>query len=800
MRPPRWPSLLGISLVSAAVLMLEVTLTRIFSVTMWYHLAFMSISLALMGGAMAGVYVYLFGHRLSTERLGQQLTWLTILFSASIVVCFYIYLRIPFDAMTTVPQLQPEGVRSLALIYFDLAVPFFFGGACLSLAISRWSAVAGRVYFADLIGAAVGCWLSVVMLNALGGPGAVLSAAVLAALAALAFSRAFRLRFWPLTVLWLAASLGVVGWGGNSGAFHVVSTKIGEIEQATVYERWNSFSRVTVHEHWTPFPFGWGLSEIHQEPDIGHYLVLIDAAAGTPIQRFDGDLSAVQFLRDDVTSMAYYLRPNASVLIIGPGGGRDVLTGLVFGARRIVGVEINPAIVGAVRGEFADYAGHVYDQPGVSIYVDDARGFIARSKEQYDIIQASLIDTWAAASANAFALSENSLYTVEAFQDYFDHLTPDGVLSVSRWLFSSQPAETLRLVNLGLVSWQRQGVADPTQHLAVVIIPKSYLAPEAMATVLLKRTPFTADEVATLQREAERLHFVVLYAPGVEASNPVADFVRAADREAVVRGYAVDISPTTDDRPFFFNLARFGDVLNASWEESTVYRNSAQAIRILTMVLGVSGVMVALFIIGPLVILKRETLRGEGWAARLVYFAALGLAFMLVEIPVVQRLTIYLGHPIYALVVVLSSLLLAGGVGSLFTGRVAVGDAPRFLTWLLPALGAVILAHVLIVPWLLAITQPWLLVARIALSAGLIAPLGVLMGQPFPLGLKWTGAAAPDAVPWMWGVNGAASVMGAVLAMAVALHLGFRVTLLTGLLCYAGAWVTVRWLAGRKGL
>jgi len=260
-------NLLGVAGISAAVLMLEIALTRVFSATMWYHFAFMSISLALLGGAVAGVFVFLFAPRLPVERLQGQLARFALLFSLAIPICFILFLRIPFHVDMLQPPLQAQAVLRLALIYLVLAVPFFFGGVTITLALSRWSDTVGRVYFADLTGAGLGCLLSILALNGLGGPGAILGAALVAGLAALLFASG---RARGLRAGWLVALIPLLVLRDQVGVLDIVSTKAGSIDKQRVFESWNSFSRVTVHEHWTPFPFGWGMSLIHQEPDPGH--------------------------------------------------------------------------------------------------------------------------------------------------------------------------------------------------------------------------------------------------------------------------------------------------------------------------------------------------------------------------------------------------------------------------------------------------------------------------------------------------------------------------------------------------
>jgi len=782
-------NLLGVAGISAAILMLEISLTRVFSATMWYHFAFMSISLALLGGAVAGVFVFLFARRLPAERLQGQLARFALLFSLTTPICFLLFLRIPFHVDMLQPPLQAQAVLRLALIYLVLAVPFFFGGVTITLALSRWSDTVGGVYFADLTGAGLGCLLSILALNGLGGPGAILGAALVAGLAALLFAAG---RAWRLRVGWLVVLVSLLALRDQIGVLDIVSTKAGAIDEQRVFERWNSFSRVTVHEHWTPFPFGWGMSLVRQEPDPGHYLLLIDSSAGTPIQRFTGDLNNVQFLRDDVTAFAYHLLDRPDVLIVGPGGGRDVLTALVFDATQVTGVELNPAIIQAVRDDFGEYAGHIYDQPGVRVVVDDARRFIAGSAEQFDLIQASVIDTWAATTAGAFALSENSLYTRQAFKSYFEHLTPDGMLSVSRWYLHDQPAETLRLVLLGLEAWEQQGIERPSDHVLVVLNPQNWLAPEAMATVLFKQTPFTPAQVARAQQEAERLGFTLSYAPGLSsADNPVARAILAQDRNSFIRAYPLDISPPTDDRPFFFALARLGHLLNRDWDTSVVYRKSVETLNVLTSLLGITIVAAGVFVLGPLGVARRRQTEAGGWLQRLVYFGMLGLGFMLVEIPVVQRMGLYLGHPTLALAVVLFSLLISSGLGSLSTQRVSPAAAVTALQRRIPILFVLILFQGYVAPLLLEWSQAWSLTLRIVATVGLLTPLGFFMGMPFPLGWKWASRDATAATPWLWGINGALSVVGSVLAALVSIQFGFRITLLIGLLAYGLAWIVL---------
>jgi hypothetical protein len=800
MRTMRIRSLIGIALVSMAVLNLEIALTRIFSVMMWYHFAFMAISLALLGSGAAGVWLYMAQRRFPPERTPERLALLAMAFALAAVGSLTLYTRLPFDAQTMDQGVDWAAAGWLALTYLLLALPFFLGGATIALAVSRFGAAVGCVYSLDLAGASAGCLLSIVALGAVGGAGSVLLSGLLGALASVLFALEAERRAWRAGTLAVTVLMAGLLAGNVAGPWLRVGHRTGfEANHALLWERWNALSRVAIYEDpWWLQPFGWGLSPNYEGPDPGHLLLLIDSKAGTPIQKWTpGDWTTIDFLRYDLTSLAYYLLSEPDVFIIGPGGGRDVLTGLLFGARQITGVELNPAIIDAVRNEFAEYAGYVYEQPNVQVEVQDARTYLARQDRAYDLIQASLIDTWAASSAGAFALSENGLYTREAFLSYYRRLSEDGIVSFSRWYFPQDPAETLRMVALGLDSWRRAGVADPAAHMVVIAnLSQNRSATEGLATMLLKRSPFTDVEIGWLAAICQDMAFTILYAPGQALDpNPVQDLVMAPDLDRAIAGYRLDIAPPTDDRPFFFNFVRPGSALSADYMQSHVYRAGAQANRVLAIVLAISAGCTALFVLAPMVLRRAATRELRGRWSYALYAAALGMAFMLVETPLIQRFAVYLGSPTYALAVVLFTLLLSSGIGSATTHSLPAESAPRRLGRVLPGLVGLLLLQLVLLPLLLRWTQPWGLVARIGLCVGALFPTGLLMGQPFPLGIKWAHSRASEAIPWMWAVNGAASVIGSTIATAVALRAGFRMVSLAGMLCYGAAFllVTVFW-------
>ncbi len=779
----------GISFVSLSILMLELVLTRIFSVTMWYHFAFMAISLALLGMSVSGICIYLFPHRFPKDGFQRQLALLALLFSMAILLSFFIHIRVPFPS-----EISLSGLFSLGLTYSVVAVPFFLGGFCLSLAMAHLSGDISKLYFSDLGGAGVGCILTIPALTLFGGPGAVIVVSIFACVAALLFSSAAKDQKLLLTAIVLSFLLtGLLIVEIRSDILRISFIKLGKREAPKLYEGWNSFSRIAVHppQESLPRPFGWGLSDNYEGHMPDELIMTIDAAAVTVITEFDGDLEKVAYLKHDITALAHYLKEDASVLIIGPGGGRDVLTALAFNQREVYGVEINPLIVEVVNNLYGEFSGHVYSQPGVNIVLDEARSYIARLDRGFDIIQSSFTDTWAATSAGAFILTENNLYTKEAFLDYYHHLEPDGILTLSRWFFEELPGETLRLASLGMAAWADAGVDDPRQHIIIVRKMRGEDSPIGVGTVLLKRSPFLPSEIEEVERVSWEMGFDVIYTPLACREEAFCDLMMSDDLMGFCRTYPIDVSPPTDDRPFFFYMLRPKDFLKIFGPHRIrqgLTEANLRAVFILVSLLLIVALITLAFIIGPLSIFRRGDLKAtEGKVGLLSYFTCLGLGYMMVEMSLMQRFILFLGHPVYALSVVLFSMLLFSGIGSLLTNLTPFRPINARLALVIIALVTLLSGYTLFLPGAFEYLIKMETSGRIAISVLSLLPLGLLMGMPFPLGIKLVTRKASEVVPWVWGVNGAASVLASVLAIVVAINSGFTSALLIGLLAYFAA-------------
>ena len=768
---------IGLFLTTLSLLQLELFLTRIFSVTMWYHFAFMAISLAMFGLAAGAVLVEVMKKRDAHSSLAN----IGLLFALTSAACFTAQLYIPAD---------PESrLAWTALAFVLISIPFVFGGMAVCVALTRFPKHTGSLYAADLAGSAAGCLLTIPILNHIHAPTAVILNAAIAALAAIAFSLPVKGVARNLSIVSCVGLIFISGINQNTKWIDIKWIKGGRNWGDGLYEKWNALSRIYVRETGSD-PFGWGMSPAYEpKRKLDQLYLNIDSGAATVITKFDGRLEPLEHLKYDVTALAHYVRKPTSVLVIGVGGGRDILTSLVFGHQRVIGVEINPDILGVLTNRFTDYAGRLQQNPAVTLVNDEARSYIARTPEKFGIIQASLIDTWAASSAGAYVLTENGLYTKEAWRTFLDHLAPDGILTMSRWYYEAQPAETLRLAALATASLMDEGVRNPRQH--VMIIRKqdsSELGQYSVATILVSKQPFTDAEIDRMAEVSKSMEFIPVLTPRYAERPEFESVVTPARYEELIRSYPLNIEAPTDDTPFFFHMLRASDLLKASTYQGMNELN-LKAEKVLGTLLSIVIGLSAIAIIAPLTL--RRHVRRSCSRSLMLYFAAIGLAFMMVEIGQLERLIVFLGHPIYGLTVVLFVLLVASSLGSLCSHRFG-----RWI-WLLPILlGAFILLSPVVTRELVGASTP----LRIIVSALLLFPSGFFMGMAFPLGVQQARRADGDApTAWYWGINGAFSVISSVLALVVAVFWGVTMTLLVGLLAYLLALVALAVNRNRSG-
>ena len=771
-RPVFW-LVAGLFFVTLATLMLEVLDTRLLSVLTWYHLSFLAVSVAMLGMAAGAVLVFVGGAAFSRERAARLLPAAAAAFAVAVPLSHIANLVIPFPVVRggSAAEIAALGIATIAL-----TIPFIISGIAVTIALTQTSDRIGLLYGADLVGAAAGCLAIIWLLELTDITSTALATAAAAAVGAWCFARYNGSRGAGVMVLaaglFACAALNATA-DRPLGVIYPKSRGLWMDERSLDYSAWNAHSNVIVRVPATSAPFLWGPAQDAPKTPVRAALAAIDGDAGTVITHWDGNPASLDWVQYDVTSLPYRLR-KGRVAVIGVGGGRDVLTAIWAGNPEITGIEINEALVGILARRYRDVT-KIVDHPGVRLVHDEARSYLTRAPGRFDVLQMSLIDTWAATGAGAFTLSENGLYTREGWQVFLRALTPTGVFSVSRWYDPAAASETTRLLSLGVGSLLDFGIREPRRHLVLV-------TRERVATLMVSPAPFTEEDGRRLREIAAARGFTIQVSPWQPAGEDTLARIAAAgswdDLEAATQHPYFDFSPPSDRRPFFFNMLKPSGLIQRDRSASAgIVSGNLLATRTLFGLCGVAGVLVLAIIGWPLAMSGRPDAPRGLFAAALAYFAIIGLAFMFIQIPLLQRFSVYLGHPTYTFSIILFLMILAAGLGSFASERVDVGRSRRVA--LLPAgIAVAVLAETLLLQPAIAATVGWNLPGRTLIVALFVVPLAFALGFCFPIGLRLVSRRAPALTPWMWGVNGACGVMASIVAVMVSMWLGIEFNLL----------------------
>jgi hypothetical protein len=776
-------------LLSAATLVFEINLSRLFAVAQFYHFAFMIVSLALLGFGASGTFLAIFP-RFGRQNPGRSITASALGAAASIWAAYLVTNHLHFDSFSIAWDRRQIGI--LAIHYLLLALPFFFSGLAVGLLLACLPGSAGIVYSVNLTGSALGCLGALGAPSLLGGEGTVILSSGLAALGGLVAAQPsgpasgdrghYR---WTLglTGLVLFVNVAALGWQVIFSAPHpLLVLKLSPYKSLSyalqvpgaeiLSQRWNAFSRLDLVS--SPgirsLP---GISLRYLSLPPPEYGLLIDGDNLSPVVLPESDLSFTDY---QLTTLAYKLRPAARTLVLEPKGGLDLLAAVHQGSTHIIAVEPNPLVVEA--------AAHIYTLPQIETIFGTGRSYLRRSRTQFDLILFSLTDSYHPVQSGAYSLAEDYRYTLEAFQDALRRLDRDGILVIPRWL-QVPPSEFLRVFILAVTALEQDGL-DPGERIAAI---RSFNT----GLLLVKKIPLTPAEIAAVRAYAAEQAFDLVYLPGIQAAETnrynvlkesiyyqaFSGFLSASSRQAWLAAYPFEVSPPTDDRPFFGHYFKWAQApqilaeLGKSWQP---FGGAGYFVLLILLVLAVG--MAVMMIVLPLALMhKHSPLPGSALAC-FSYFGLLGLAFLLVEIPLIQRLILFLGHPAYAFTTALFSLLLFSGFGSQSIHRISHRGS----------LGVLVILILIVpwgLPWLFDLTLGYPFPTRVMLSVFALAPLGFLMGVPFPHGIRKLEQAAPDLIPWAWAANGALSVVASILAALIGLSLGFQRALLLGALCYA---------------
>ena len=789
----------GLFLLSAATLAFEINLTRIFSVAQFYHFAFMIVSLALLGFGASGTFLALFP-RLRERDPARLLVLLSWGFALAAVGSYALTLYVPFDSFRIAHDFRQGLV--LALHYVALAAPFFFSGAAVGLLLAARRGSVRRTYAANLTGSAAGCLLAVVAPSLVGGEGTVLLSAALGLAAAVLFTfqasrhgRAQRIGHPVSSTIQAALALVFIFAALRPPAlleiklspYKGLSYALLYPDSELIFRQWNGFSRVDVVRSRSirSLPGRGFRCPGQPPPQMG---LTVDGDDLSPISQVTPGFTDLAFTDCLLGALPYHLRPDARALVLEPRGGFDVLVALAEGARAVTAVEKNPLIVEAVQAQ-AEWAGDLYRDPRVTVVVEEGRAYTRQTRGQYDVVTLSLTAPQRPVTSGAYSLAEDYHYTVQAFADYLARLDDGGLLAVPRWL-QVPPSEAIRAFALAVEAVEQRG-GDPRASLVAL---RSY----QQMLILVRRGPFTEAELETIRAFAAPRAFDLVYLPDIRPDEvnqynvlPEPDYYRACsglleadDRGAWYQLSPFDVNPPRDDWPFFGHFFRWRQAPDVLAMAGHVWQPFGGAgYFVLLALLALAVVAAAALILLPLAVRGRSgEERGGSLVVPLAYFALLGLAYLFVEIPLLQRFILFLGHPAYAMATVLFALLLFSGLGSLVSRWVPLW----VVLLLLPLLAG---GYALGLPALFAAMLGRSLEIRFSVAVVALAPLGLMMGMPFPKGLALLEHRSSTLVAWVWGVNGAVSVVASILAALLALSWGFSTVLATGAACYTGALV-----------
>lgn len=786
----------AIFLVALVTIATQILIGRILSVMYYYHFAFAGITFAMFGLTAGALKVYRKSDYFSSKRTNQVLAEYSSRFALSLS------LSVIFHAWLIGVALNNH-IEIVAFFLFISSIvlllrAFTESGVCIALLLTRFPAFTSRLYTFDLAGAALGCIVIILALFVLDPISTLLLMSTTLAILGFVFlsaeaSSSIKKRVKATAVtLCIISLIQIATLIGGSPLITLSWAKLEVITGEPVYQKWNTYSLIAVKSYEDKKPFGWGFGTAQKEQIEQKYLD-IDWDAGTILTKFDGDLGKIKYLKNDIINIAYHLRSMNDVAVIGIGGGRDILSALSFGVKHVQGIELNPATTHALTHEFSDFVGHLDKRPDVSIATAEARSYLVSNQKTYDFIQISLIDTWAATAAGGLSLSESKLYTTDAWRDFMDRLNERGILSVSRWYDPTlHPGEFQRMAAIAGKLFRTMYPNDnPRAHMLAAYVSRPG-ASNGIITLILSKSAFTAEEVENFVATCEKLNFQPLLTPQ-KADETIAKLASGNEDQAFLDTLPLDVSASTDDRPFFFFMTRLESFFSNSQtqvsQDSTSAKNNLNyknnlGVYTLLFVFIVTLFASIAYILFPLIIVsKQQKINITSAFPYMMYFGCIGLGFMLIEIAQMQRLMIFLGHPVYGLSVVLFTLLLASGIGSYL--QRSVTRAQKNL-WLWPLVLCLVLSMIgILTPQITDHLKFYDTGVRILATGLITGVMGLFMGMMFPIGVALASVNHETFLPWYWGINGAASVFASVFAVLLSLYYGISFTFWAGVAFYA---------------
>jgi len=800
---PSFSFLLVIAVISASALAYEVLLMRLFSIIQWHHFAYMIISLALLGYGISGVFLALNRDRL-TRSFPSAIFINLLLFSFSAPACFLLAQQIPFNPAEIL--WAPVQLGYLCSIYLLLTLPFFFVANIIGLSFYQYQEQVSSIYAADLIGASVGS-VGVILLLFVVFPEKILIVLILMGIFAILIVSRYTFRgqdvytkFWTNAsiIIGMAITFALTGWVTLNVSPYKSQNQLLQIPGTKVIAKYSSPLGLisVVKSADTPLRHAPGLSLNATTEPPEQLAVFTDADNMTAITRYDGNPETVSYLDQTTSALPYHLRQLSNVLILGAGTGSDILQANYHTIKHIDAVELNPQVIELIKEKYADFAGQIYSSAHVNLYTGEARGYVATTRKTYDLINISLLDAFGASAAGLYSMAENYLYTEQAIQQYLQHVSPNGYLSITRWI-KIPPRDEPKLLATVIIALKQANTGQPGQQ---IIMIRSWQT----STLIVKNGVISGEEINRLKQFCNERSFDLVYYPGISAQEvnrfniqqqpylyQAAIALLSAESQAFIDDYKFNIEPATDDRPYFFHFFKWqslAEILSILDSGGIFLLESGYLILIAALL---QAIFASLLLIALPLCLWKSKLGFKSRSGKhlriLVYFFCLGLAFLFIEIAFIQKFILILHHPLYAITVVLSAFLLSAGAGSHFSKKLSQSPAKSLIMLPVAVISVVSICYSLgfdsITVFLLETGN----FTRYVFSVLLIAPLGFCMGMPFPMALARISQSTPALIPWAWGINGCASVISAILAILIAMQFGFTALVFLAIVLYCVA-------------
>ncbi len=803
---------IGIFFFSTSVLLFELSLMRVFSILQWNYLAFMIISIAFLGYGASGTFLSVFSSILKKAKgknLYKYLLFFSLLFSLGSLLSIFVISKVPFDLYRLITDRYQ--LLYLVIYYLAIATPFFFAGICISLAISKLPEKVNKIYFCDLSGAAIGCISFLVLSNYISLSNLLIIPPLLSFLASFLFSLKLKNKSSAIYVVGIFVFIILFSGAESFYSFPInpyksLFTLLRYPNSRIIDRQENSFARLEVVES-EGVKYAPGLS-LNFSGEIPEQLGLVTDGDGlSAITRLEGEdnlegLKKIEFSDYISSALGFHLTGDkGDILIIGPGGGLDILGGVYNEADEIWGIEMNPDVKILLQGNYADYSGNIYNREGIKILTGEGRSILKGLDQKFDLIQISLIGSSNTASGGFYSISENYLYTVEAFMDFWQHLSDGGKLGITRWL-KFPPREIVRLCSISLEALSRMGIEKPENHLAII---RSW----GTSTLILSKKEIGEEEIRAIKDFCDKRNFDVVYFPGIKEEEANTNHILEQNyyyqeidqlvnsfKENKLKdfydSYFFNVSAVTDNQPYFFYTLKWKNIpkiikSTANWQPLIEWGN---LIIFATFLQGI--IFSIIFIFLPLILKRFPVTKKRVKVPFLLYFASLGLGYMLLEISFIQKFILYLTNPAYSTSIIIFSFLFFSGLGSFYSRRIE-RNYVNALKIIIFTLCGLLIIYQFILPYVFNTTLKYSLLVRMFITLGLIFPLGFLMGMPFPLGIRLVNSTeqGKELIPWLWATNSFCSIIASVSAVIIALFFGFKVVALLAALVYLFGFLSI---------